>query len=139
MKNLILLIALVSSLSSVSANQRSTVVLEESDVALESITNGLLLSQERMCKGETNCFIDGEVVLIELPLGGCLDRLGPVTYVAKQVSKGKVELFVSAINIASSDSYAAFCVAMPSQIIEITLPNYFGKVELKFQRPLTRR
>jgi hypothetical protein len=123
MKNLILLIALVSSLSSVSANQRSTVVLEESDVALESITNGLLLSQERMCKGETNCFIDGEVVLIELPLGGCLDRLG----------------LVSAINIASSDSYAAFCVAMPSQIIEITLPNYFGKVELKFQRPLTRR
>ena len=138
MKNLILLITLFSSLSSALANQRNSVLLEESDIALESITNGTLLSQERMCKGQTNCFIDGEIARIELPLGGCLDRLGSVTYVAKQVSEGKVELYISAINIASSDSFAALCIGMPSQIVEITIPNYYGKIELKFQRPIIR-
>ena len=140
MKNLLLLITVLSTLNAASANQRSFIPLEESDVALEQITSGQVISQERLCPVEDgiNCFVDGEVVRVELPLGGCLDRLGPVSYVAKQKSQGVVELSIAATNISSSDSFAAFCIGMPSKIVQITLPNFYGKVELKFLRSITQ-
>jgi len=139
MKKIILSLTLLATIGTAFAAQTNIVRLEESDVALEPIKDGEIISQERMCQGETNCLIDGEVVRIELPLGGCLDRLGHVTYAAKQVSTGNIELSIAATRIVSSDSFAALCQSMPRQTIEITLPQYYGKVSLKFLRPLIHR
>ena len=57
---------------------------------------------------------------VELPLGGCLDRLGPVTYLRKN-SQSKIRIILSAINIGNERSSAVRCIRMPTAIVSIPL------------------
>lgn len=136
MKKLITIVTLLSSL--LSANTLAGVSqfpLIENDIALETITEGEVVSTRPLCPEEGTCVVDGTIVTLKLPLGGCLDRLGPVTYTAEQ-EDGFIFLHLSAYNIANSDSFAAFCFKMPEAIVEIQLINMYGHVQLDFLRPV---
>lgn len=124
MKALFVILTLVTS---VYANQVGT-RLEEGDTYLNTISEVRHLSQRLMCPDNT-CVINGTVVSVELPLGGCLDRLGPVTYTAEQVGN-TIVINMTAIRIANKKSLAAFCVKEPTQIVEISLIDMYGHVEL---------
>jgi hypothetical protein len=132
-----LLTLLLTMTSTFAAGDRPGVIrLIENDIAIEPITQAEVVHQEMMCEDNT-CFVNGTRVHIKLTLGGCLDRLGPVSYTASQKG-GHIKLNVSAYNIANSDSFAAFCFAMPEEVVEIDLINMYGKVDLTMIRPIAR-
>lgn len=109
--------------------------LIENDIALEVITEGEVTQTRPLCPEEGTCIVDGTIVTVKLPLGGCLDRLGPVTYTVEQ-EEGFIFLHLSAYNIANSDSFAAFCFKMPEATVDIQLINIYGQVQIDFQRPV---
>lgn len=130
-----LFIALTITLSAMASDTIPTQFpLIENDIALEAIKEGEVVSQRLLCE-DHSCVINGTVVTIKLPLGGCLDRLGPVTASATQL-RGKILLNLTAINVANSDSFAAFCFKMPEDFVEITLIDKYGVVELNFLKPI---
>jgi|GEM_PF-5524263 len=122
------------SLSSVNAQHPQQIPLEEGDMFLEAITTGQLVSQRLMCE-DNSCIINGTIATVELPLGGCLDRLGHVTYTTHQVGN-VIRLIISATNIANQGSLAALCFKMPSQLVEFTMIDTYGRVEVEFLRPI---
>lgn len=131
---LTLLLTITSTLAS--GDRPGTIYLVENDIAIETIKHGEIIHQEMMCEDNT-CFVNGTRVRLKLTLGGCLDRLGPVSYTASQKG-GIIELNVSAYNIANSDSFAAFCFAMPEEVVEIDLIDMYGKIKLNMIRPIAR-
>lgn len=129
---------LLLTLTSAFANnvRPSSIPLILNDVAIEVIDDGKLVHQEMICEDKT-CLINGTRVHLKFRLSGCLDRLGPVSYTAHQKG-GLIDLKVSAYNIVNSDSFAAFCFAMPEEIVTIDLFNYYGRVELSTMRTVIR-
>jgi hypothetical protein len=63
-----------------------------------------------------------------LPLSGCLDKLGPVTYSAVRGS-GKTKIYLSATRIVDKNSKAAFCESMPTAAIRIPLGLGFADIK----------
>ncbi|MCR9203663.1 MAG: hypothetical protein NXH75_03735 [Halobacteriovoraceae bacterium] len=137
MKKLITTLTLLSALysSATLANGQPQFPLIENDIALEVITEGEVTQTRALCPEEGTCIVDGTIVTVKLPLNGCLDRLGPVTYTVEQ-EDGFIFLHLSAYNIANSDSFAAFCFKMPEVTVDIQLINMYGPVQIDFQRPV---
>lgn len=61
------------------------------------------------------------VLQIVLPLNGCLDRLGPVTYTTENAGNGKLLVFLSATNIGTRGSASAKCFVAPTASVSIPL------------------
>ncbi|MCX6117895.1 MAG: hypothetical protein NT027_10150 [Proteobacteria bacterium] len=66
---------------------------------------------------EPGCFMLPETsIKVLFRLGGCMDRLGPVSInVVRNERLEETALVVSALRIANKKSLVAFCAAMPTQ------------------------
>lgn len=117
------LIVFLTLMTTTFANENAT-RLEEGDTFLTTISETRNVSQRLMCP-DYDCIVNGTIITVELPLGGCLDRLGPVTYTVEQRGN-QLAVEMTAIRIVNKKSLAAFCVKEPTEFVEITLPNMYG-------------
>lgn len=98
---------------------QASVKLQKGDRFLSLIEGAKAIAVEDGCPEGARCFAPSTNVTVELPLNGCLDRLGPVSYQEVIGRDGKVTLFVSAVNIANERSLVAMCSAMPKARVKL--------------------
>jgi hypothetical protein len=109
--------------------------LDEGDRFLSTISSVVSVEKGPLCPEGALCLINGTQLNVELPLGGCLDRLGPVTYTLER-KENKTIVNIMAIRIINEESNVAFCVREPSAFVGITLINTFGPIEVKMLNSL---
>jgi hypothetical protein len=66
---------------------------------------------------------------VVLPLGGCLDQLGPVTYTSHNNGDGKTTILLSATRIEMKGSQLARCNRQPTAAIRIPLGLGFANAD----------
>lgn len=93
------------------------------------VQNIEVVKVESLCPEGMVCVTDGTVVTLRLTLNGCLDTLGPVSYLSNE-DNSNLNLFVSAVNIIDEDSARVMCIRMPTVTKKISLINQFGEVRL---------
>jgi hypothetical protein len=108
----------------------ANVRIESGDLAITPIA-GEVVGTRPLCPQGAACFVNGTVIDLSFTLLGCGDRLGPVTYTAKE-DDGKISLFVSALDINTERSQRVFCFVAPTARATITLVNLYGTVDAHF-------
>ncbi|HXH31986.1 MAG TPA: hypothetical protein VNJ01_14345 [Bacteriovoracaceae bacterium] len=100
---------------------------------LYPITSAVSVKVSMLCPDGMTCFTNGTVIKLVLPLNGCVDSLGPVTYKAEENrEKGILNVYVSATGVANPQSMTTRCMVAPTAKYQITLVNKYGNVKLKF-------
>ena len=67
---------------------------------------------------------------LSVQLGGCLDRLGPVSSNQTQTKDGKIQLNISATAISNKASLSAFCIRAPTANITVFVGGGFSAPEV---------
>lgn len=131
-----LLLAVLLSLST-QAFSASSVKIQKGDMSLSNITTGKILNA-RLGMNE-NCPINAlcspiTVVTIEVPLNGCVDRLGPVaSKVQYNEVSGKYDITLSAVNISTKMSMVARCIKMPTAFIKVNTRPFLDKEDFNLE------
>ena len=134
MKTLILTILLSLSSQTFAA---TNVKLQKGDRALSNITSGKVV--RAVMKMNPNCPINAlcapaTEVTIEVPLNGCVDRLGPVaSKVQYNEVSGKYDITLSAVNIATKTSMVARCIKMPTAFIKVMARPFLDKEDFNLE------
>lgn len=97
-----------------------------------SLIEGTVSDVRSLCPEGFTCFTNGTVISLALPLLGCADQLGPVSYAATETADGRLLVQVSAVNLHSHKSQLMLCYAAPVATAEITLVGQYGHVEVSF-------
>lgn len=103
---------------------------ERGDGAL-SEAHGRIIQIRPACPktpGRPSCMAIGSVVTIEITLKGCLDRLGGYFTSLSTIGPRNI-LNLAAINIHNEGSTRAYCVKLPTEIVEVHVP-LNGRIEL---------
>lgn len=111
------------------ANAEHTTQLREGDLGLYDVT-ARVVSVKEACPADSHvrCVRGGSEVTLEIPLQGCLDRLGGYS-THFSFKDGTPTLDFSGVAIATEASTTARCIKAPSTQVRIQIP-FTGNVEL---------
>ncbi len=115
--------------SSAFANQPSF-ELRSTDAYVVPIA-GEVTSVRPLCPDGMTCFANGTIVSFRFMLGSCVSRMIPLSYDAIETD-GVLNVYVSAMEIASRNAIRVMCAAPGIVNQEITLFNRYGDVKVHF-------
>ena len=111
------------------------VKLMKEDRAISFISRGHVVEVEEFspeCPKNALCsfsLVTKVKVLVEL--NGCLDRLGPVAFRTKyNDNTGKLDIYISAINIHNDESKSVMCFVIPTKTFEVISGQPFVKEDI---------
>lgn len=113
--------------------------LREGDVQVDFISHGEITAIENVypdCPPNALCLPAGKIT-VRVPLNGCADTLGPVSYdVSYNEASEKYDLRVAAINIANEMSMRIRCIKIPEADITVYTKPFLSAddIELRFMK-----
>jgi len=111
-----------SDVSLVALDSQEPVALVPGDLSVHGISSATVTSAAMICPPNPNgfsCLAVGSRVELRVPLSGCVDRLGPVATRFAPRADGKVDLFVSLLNVATEGSMRTRCFAAPTAAVSV--------------------
>lgn len=111
-----------SDVSLIALDDQEPVALVSGDLSVQRITSATVTSAAMICPPNPNgfsCMAVGSRVELRVPLSGCVDRLGPVATRFAPRADGKVDLFVSLLNVATDGSTRTRCFAAPTAAVSV--------------------